>query len=488
MKPSRNNRGVAHENGAIESAPRHLKDRVRGELELRRSREFECLEAYRTFVADIVARENVRVAKDIETERGQLNPLPPSNPCDCEEVMVTVTSTAGCRIRKVCYSVPSRLIGYRIKARIFDDRIELFQGETRIETLPHGHRTHRPNVIDYRHVIQSLKRKPMALERLTYRHDLFPRAAYRHFFDQVKESVSKRQACRLTVDFLALAHGCEAGIADAIEASLQNGSLPDVESLRTRIAFQELSILHQDVAVVNLGQYSNICSATASRHDHLLHTVTGRRSQPTFPHALRIATALHRGRVADPGSARRQGGLAGVKIPLLPRRTRIDRKEQPAPQPTYPAGQTPPRQEPRRIRFQPHSVPAPSTRSGLRLRRQLDPQGSQPPHLRPPGVGKSHLASAIGLSLVRQGLKVLFTGNSSLVQKMQIAQRHLDLDGLLARLHKFHLLILDDFVYVNLDREESAVLFELISYRYEQRSILLTANLPFAQWNRTFPD
>ena len=106
----------------------------------------------------------------------------------------------------------------------------------------------------------------------------------------------------------------------------------------------------------------------------------------------------------------------------------------------------------------------------------------------PPGVGKSHLASAIGLSLVRQGLKVLFTGTSSLVQKMQVAQRNLNLDGLLARRHKFHLLILDDFACVNRDREESAVLFELISYRYEQRSILLTANLPFAQWNRIFPD
>ena len=106
----------------------------------------------------------------------------------------------------------------------------------------------------------------------------------------------------------------------------------------------------------------------------------------------------------------------------------------------------------------------------------------------PPGVGKSHLASTIGLSLVRQGLKVLFTGTSSLVQKMQVAQRNLDLDGLLARRHKFHLLILDDFACVNRDREESAVLFELISYRYEQRSILLTANLPFAQWNRIFPD
>ena len=66
--------------------------------------------------------------------------------------------------------------------------------------------------------------------------------------------------CCLTVDFLALAHenGCEAEIADAIEASLRTGSLPDVESLRTRFAFQEPSMPPQDVAVGNLGQYSNL--------------------------------------------------------------------------------------------------------------------------------------------------------------------------------------------------------------------------------------
>ena len=75
-----------------------------------------------------------------------------------------------------------------------------------------------------------------------------------------KESVSERRACRLTVDFLALAHenGCEAEIADAIEESLRTGSLPDIEFLRTRFAFQEHSIPCQDVAVVHLGQYSNL--------------------------------------------------------------------------------------------------------------------------------------------------------------------------------------------------------------------------------------
>ena len=110
------------------------------------------------------------------------------------------------------------------------------------------------------HVIQSLKRKPMALARLIYRNELFHREAYRHFFNQAMESVSERQACRLTVDFLALAHEnrCEAEIADAIEASLRTCTFPDVESLINRFAIKEHSMPYQHVAVGNLGQHSSL--------------------------------------------------------------------------------------------------------------------------------------------------------------------------------------------------------------------------------------
>ena len=81
-------------------------------------------------------------------------------------------------LRKVFYSVPSRLIGHRLRVRLYDDRLECFQGATHIvtlrrgRTLPNGKHGH---VIDYRHVIHSLRRKPMALLNLVYRDQLFPR-------------------------------------------------------------------------------------------------------------------------------------------------------------------------------------------------------------------------------------------------------------------------------------------------------------------------
>ncbi len=106
----------------------------------------------------------------------------------------------------------------------------------------------------------------------------------------------------------------------------------------------------------------------------------------------------------------------------------------------------------------------------------------------PPGGGKSHLAAAIGLALIEKGWRVLFARTSDLVQKLQVARRELALESALAKLDKYHLLILDDLAYVTKDQAETSVLFELISARYERRSTLITANQPFGEWNRVFPD
>lgn len=106
----------------------------------------------------------------------------------------------------------------------------------------------------------------------------------------------------------------------------------------------------------------------------------------------------------------------------------------------------------------------------------------------PPGGGKSHLASALGLALIENGWRVLFTRTTDLVQKLQVARRELNLEAAINRLDRFDLLILDDLAYVTKDQAETSVLFELISARYERRSMLITANQPFGEWNRVFPD
>ncbi|MEX1252450.1 MAG: IS21 family transposase [Hyphomonas sp.] len=241
MAPTRNNRGVAHENGSIESSHGHLKAAVLDALLLRGSRDFDDLASYRHFIDEIVSRKNRRNGARIDTERAVLLALPAARTSDYEEVIVTVTSTSSFTLRKVFYTVPSRLIGHRLRVRLYDDRLDLFVGGTRLMTLSRGrsvnHATHA-HVVDYRHVIHSLRRKPMALLKLVYRDQLFPRESYRLTFDRLIEALPERTACKQMVELLSLAHerACEAELADLLKDGLAGGRLPDMAALRLRFA------------------------------------------------------------------------------------------------------------------------------------------------------------------------------------------------------------------------------------------------------------
>ena len=105
----------------------------------------------------------------------------------------------------------------------------------------------------------------------------------------------------------------------------------------------------------------------------------------------------------------------------------------------------------------------------------------------PPGAGKSHLGAGLGLALVENGWRVLFTRTTDLVQRLQVARRDLALEAAIAKLDKYHLLILDDLAYVHKNQAETSVLFELIAARYERRRMLITANQPFGEWGQSFP-
>jgi DNA replication protein DnaC len=106
----------------------------------------------------------------------------------------------------------------------------------------------------------------------------------------------------------------------------------------------------------------------------------------------------------------------------------------------------------------------------------------------PSGVGKTHWAAAMGRAMVELGKRVKFSSATALVQQLQYAKLQLQLPSALTKLDRFDLLIIDDVGYVKKTEAETSVLFELISYRYERKSLLITANQPFSQWDSIFSD
>ena len=272
MQPTRNNTGVAHENGSIESPHGHLKRGLEDALLLRGSRDFDDLGDYRRFIDEIVGRGNARNRQRIELERPRLAALPARKTSDYEEKVVTVTTSGGFVLRRVFYTAPSRLIGHRLRVHLYDDRLECFLGATPVMTLrrgrlPPGDRA--GHVVDYRHVIHALRKKPMALLNLVYRDGLFPRPAYARAFETLRQRDGDKQACKTVVELLALAHerGCEAELARALEDGLEAGLSPDIKTLRERFGPGPQAMPVVIVKLTTPGAYDELIGDTDNPDD-----------------------------------------------------------------------------------------------------------------------------------------------------------------------------------------------------------------------------
>src|SRR5690554_2895103 len=273
MTPTRNNAGIAHENGSIEGPHGHLKRAIADALLLRGSTGFADLLAYRRFIDEIVSRHNARNGKRIDAERAQLQDLPDRRSSDYEQVTVRVTSSGGFTLRKVFYTVPSRLIGHRLRVRLFDDRLEVFIGGSPLLTLPRGRAQangKHEQVVSYHHVIHALRKKPMALLNLVYRDKLFPRPAFRRTYEALCAALPERQACKTIVELLALAHdrGCEAELAAELEHTLQKGELPQLAALRLRFSPDPARLPVITVTPVQLGSYEALINNAHALEAH----------------------------------------------------------------------------------------------------------------------------------------------------------------------------------------------------------------------------
>jgi DNA replication protein DnaC len=125
---------------------------------------------------------------------------------------------------------------------------------------------------------------------------------------------------------------------------------------------------------------------------------------------------------------------------------------------------------------------------GLRDNTQWALQADNVLLIGPSGVGKSHIAAALGLHLIEQGVRVKWLQATALLQLLQQARQELDLMGVMSKLDKYRVLIIDDIGYVKKTDSETQVLFEFIAHRYESGSLIITSNQPFSHWDQIFPD
>ncbi|MCX2862254.1 IS21 family transposase [Paucibacter sp. PLA-PC-4] len=247
MSATRNNRGLGHENGSVESSHRFLKEAIEQALLLRGHRDFDDRPAYENFVREVVMRRNRRNAAAFTIERAQLQELPVRRTTDFVEEEARVTRCGTFTVRAILYSAPSRLIGHTLKVRLYSDRLDCYLSGTCVLTLARGTRlpiTGRGRVIDYRHFTEALKRKPQAFKGLAFRDALFPRDAYRRTWEQLDIKLTQRQACHIMVALLDMAanDGVEAVLAQRLEMLLALGELPDVEQLRSDLAPRKTAV------------------------------------------------------------------------------------------------------------------------------------------------------------------------------------------------------------------------------------------------------
>jgi len=263
MRATRNNPGESHENGAIEARHATTKHFLEQALLLRSSRDFATLPAYREFVAEVAARANGRLAKALAVERACLGPLPRRRTTDYEEADARVTKFSLILVRGAVYSMPARMIGQRLKVRIYDDRIEAYLGDRRVLQTARVRPTAqepRPKSIDYRHLLPALKRKPAALVRWRLRDAMFPRSEYAAAWQRLLQELPERQAAKVMVELLDLAasHGCEVALAAELAHIEQRGELPDAEELRARFAPRQATVPAVAVELPTLAQYDEL--------------------------------------------------------------------------------------------------------------------------------------------------------------------------------------------------------------------------------------
>jgi hypothetical protein len=334
LRPTRNNTGIAHENGAIESPHGHLKNRIPQALYLRGSTDFASVADYQGFIATSVAKLNHQHQAKFEAEQTHLQPLPKHRVADYEVLTARVSSRSTIEVRCILYTVPSRLIGRQLELHLYHDRIKGYLEGQLVVELPRIRVTakdkRRARCINYRHVIEGLRRKPRAFLYCTWQLDLLPNDHYRTLWRQLKDGFDADSAAVLMVEalYLAATQDKELAVADYLEAQLAAGTLTLASLQRQFQLLSAVSLPVVDVHQHDLGEYDQLLLPSQS--------VPEPQSPPQTP-----APPPHAQPLGNPGTPSHAGAVELRSVLASTLRIGGGPALEPAPQTRPPRGSTP---------------------------------------------------------------------------------------------------------------------------------------------------
>lgn len=267
VKPTRNNAGESHENGSVEKSHHLLKNELAQSLKLRKSREFASVVEYEKFVRRTLDKRN-RGRRDRLAEEMAVMPDPPEKAWnEAVEERVVVNAFSLITVSKALYTVPSRLIGYELRALVYAEVVRLFLGNTFVIEMP----KQQPGCkrINYRHLVAHLIRKPGAFAGYVFRDDLFPSLVFRQTYDRLVAQRPER-ADKVYLAILNLAAmGSEQDVEVALELLLVGGGTPSLESVKelTRVSAGALPEIL--IPVPDLFSYDELLSFLPRAHKEI---------------------------------------------------------------------------------------------------------------------------------------------------------------------------------------------------------------------------
>ncbi|HCA35025.1 MAG TPA: IS21 family transposase [Gammaproteobacteria bacterium] len=239
MTPTRNNLGQSHENGVVECANGSLKKRLAQQFLLRGHSDFDSVEAYQDFIDHITDKLNHRNRSRVLEEHAALQSLPEFAAAEYQTLNLKVTRSSTIEVRRVVYTVPSRLIGESVQIRLHHDKLVLFVGQQPALTLPRVYPRpgeSRARCVNYQHVIRSLASKPQAFRYSQLRDDLLPDDNYRQLWQLADKHLEAREACKWIVTTLRLAfeYDDEQSLGEDLLAEAQAGRFASITEIQSR--------------------------------------------------------------------------------------------------------------------------------------------------------------------------------------------------------------------------------------------------------------